>query len=449
VFAGTINQKGSFRFRAAQVGADTLLAQIIRTVQEAQGSKAPVQKLVDKIAGIFVPAVMSISLVSLVAWIIFGGSSGLTLGLLSMVTVLVIACPCALGLATPTAIIAGVGKAAENGILVKDAESLEIVHKINAIVLDKTGTLTEGHPEVTKVVFASDDGSIKLLSALYSLESQSEHPIAGAITKYCKAHDVPAIPVNSFSSITGGGISGFCNGTLYFAGSSKLLQSMNISIPENLASEAATLSAQANTVTWLCDYSKALAIVAVADKIKAGSAKAVAQLQQAGVEVYMLTGDNPHTAKAIAGQAGIVHFQADMSPGDKMNFIKELQERGKVVAMAGDGINDSQALAQANVGIAMGHGTDIAMDVAMMTIISSDLSKIPSAISVSRKTVRLIRQNLFWAFCYNVIGIPIAAGILYPFNGFLLNPMIAGAAMALSSVSVVSNSLRLRWASME
>ena len=449
VFAGTINQKGSFQFRAEKVGSDTLLANIIKMVQVAQGSKAPVQKLVDRIAGVFVPVVMGIALLSLLAWVVLGGNNGFTHGLLAMVTVLVIACPCALGLATPTAIMAGIGKGAENGILIKDAESLETAHNVNAIVLDKTGTITEGHPEVVSVMWRDGIDVHKLSAVLYSIEAQSEHPLAGAITKYFKEKRTETLPVTSFSSITGGGVTAVYDHTIYFAGSRKMVASMNIIIPPDLALQADTLSAQANTIIWLTDHAKALAFAAITDKVKPTSAQAVATLQGMGIDLYMLTGDNELAAKAIAAQAGIKNYKAETSPADKANFIKELQDRGKIVAMVGDGINDSQALAQADVSIAMGKGTDIAIDVAKMTLISSDLAHIPRAIKLSRKTVQIIRQNLFWAFIYNMIGIPLAAGALYPVNGFLLNPMIAGAAMALSSVSVVSNSLRLKWGNLD
>jgi Cu2+-exporting ATPase len=445
VFAGTINQKGSFQFEAKEVGSNTVLARIIKAVQEAQGSKAPVQQQVDKIASVFVPVVMMIALVTLAIWVIFGGPSGFTHGLLSMVTVLVIACPCALGLATPTAIMVAVGKAAESGILVKDAESLETIHKVNTIVFDKTGTITEGHPEVSRIEFANGTDEAKLSAVLYSLELNSEHPVAGAITRYFAGLSTGKLAVNSFDSITGGGVTGFCDRTLYFAGSMRLMESMNIVLPPDLVSAAASLTANANTIIWLSDHGKALAVVGIADKIKSDSAAAIAQLCDTGIEVHMLTGDNEQTAAAIGAAAGITHIKANASPAEKEQYISQLQSQGKIVAMVGDGINDSQALARADVSIAMGKGTDIAMDVAKMTIISSDLTKILTSIKLSHKTVRLIRQNLFWAFVYNVIGIPIAAGILYPVNGFLLNPMIAGAAMALSSVSVVSNSLRLRW----
>lgn len=456
VYAGTINQKGSFRFIAEKVGGDTLLAQIIKMVQEAQGSKAPVQKLVDRIAGIFVPIVIGLAVLSLVVWWIAGGESGLTQGLLAMVTVLVIACPCALGLATPTAIMVGVGKGAEHGILIKDAESLEQARRINAIVLDKTGTITEGKPEVTDILWVKNDaGANKVtipaadekleaeqLEALASIERQSEHPLAGAVVSYLGK--TGNLPVTGFESLTGLGAKARIGEHTYFIGNLKLLESNQVSIAGSLRKASDQCLDEAKTVIYFAKDRQALAVVAIADRIKPGSAEAVKQLQAQGIEVYMLTGDNPATAKAIAQQVGITHFKGEVLPADKALFIKELQRQGKIVAMAGDGINDSNALAQADVSIAMGKGSDIAMDVSKMTIISSDLSKIPQAIKLSKYTVAAIRQNLFWAFIYNVIGIPIAAGMLYPVNGFLLNPMIAGAAMALSSVSVVSNSLRLK-----
>lgn len=440
VFAGTINQKGSFQFRADKVGGDTVLAQIIKMVQQAQGSKAPVQKLVDKIAGIFVPIVILIAVLSLIAWIILGGDNGFTQGLLALVTVLVIACPCALGLATPTAIMAGVGKGAENGILIKDAESLELAKKVNAIILDKTGTITEGKPAVTDILWLNNDKSQR--RALASLERKSEHPLAEAIAKHLE--DVPGLPVHHFQSITGFGARAHVGDKMFYAGNALLLKQNSIVINAELVNSANRWLGESKTVIYFADDKQALAVIAIADKIKDTSIEAVRELQQAGIEVYMLTGDNRATAKAIAQQAGIKHYKAEVLPADKADFVKKLQQQGKVVAMVGDGINDSNALAQADVSIAMGKGSDIAMDVAKMTIISSDLSKIPKAIKLSRYTVSFIRQNLFWAFIYNLIGIPIAAGVLYPVTGFLLNPMIAGAAMALSSVSVVGNSLRLR-----
>lgn len=441
VFAGTINQKGSFQFTAVKVGKETMLAQIIRMVQDAQGSKAPVQKLVDKIAGIFVPVVIGIALITFVLWIVLGGQSGLVQGLLAAVTVLVIACPCALGLATPTAIMVGVGKGAENGILIKDAESLELAKKVNAIILDKTGTITEGKPQVTGVKWLNEDETVKQI--LFSLEKQSEHPLAEAVVKHMSG--TAPVSLNTFESITGKGAKASYNNENYWAGNRKLLLENNITFADELQLQADKWSEQSKTVIWFADSTQALAVIAISDKIKETSIEAIKQLQQMGIDLYMLTGDNEATAKAIAQQTGIANYKAEVLPQHKADFVKKLQQEGKIVAMVGDGINDSTALATADVSIAMGKGSDIAMDVAKMTIISSDLSKISQAIRLSKQTVATIKQNLFWAFIYNLIGIPIAAGILFPINGFLLNPMLAGAAMALSSVSVVSNSLRLKW----
>ena len=441
VFAGTINQKGSFVFKAEQVGHETMLAQIIKMVQDAQGSKAPVQKLVDKIAGIFVPTVMAIALFTLIMWIIFGGNNGFVHGLMAAVTVLVIACPCALGLATPTAIMVGVGKGAENGILIKDAESLELAKKIDALVLDKTGTITKGKPEVTDVHWLEQNERWQRI--LFSIEKQSEHPMAEAVVRHFSTTEV--IQPTQFESITGKGAIGYYGDDKYVVGNLNLLKNNGIEIASDLLMTAQNWQKQAKTVIYFAKSSHTLAVIAISDKIKETSAQAIEQLKKMGIDIYMLTGDNAATAKAIAAQTGISHFKAEMLPQAKARFIKQLQKDGKTVAMVGDGINDSSALATADVSIAMGHGSDIAMDVAKMTIISSDLSKIPQAIKLSRQTVKTIKQNLFWAFIYNIIGIPIAAGLLYPVNGFLLNPMIAGAAMAMSSVSVVSNSLRLKW----
>ncbi|OLY94561.1 Cu2+-exporting ATPase [Cnuella takakiae] len=446
VFAGTINQKGSFQFRAEKVGGETLLAHIIKMVQEAQGSKAPVQKLVDKIAGIFVPIVIGIALLSFISWVVLGGANGLTQGLLALVTVLVIACPCALGLATPTAIMMGVGKGAEHGILIKDAESLELAHKIDTLILDKTGTITNGKPEVVDIIWKDGAGVEELSSLLFTIERQSEHPLAGAVVNYFKNKKVQQLSLDHFESITGKGIEVMYDGNTYFLGSPRFLQLQHIKIDSMLAKKANHWLSEAYTVIWLSDRENALAAIAIADQIKETSADAIHQLQKMGVEVHMLTGDNGQTAKAIAQKTGIQHYKAEVLPQDKADYVKALQASGRKVAMVGDGINDSQALAQADVSIAMGRGSDIAMDVAKMTLMTSDLARIPQAIILSRQTVRTIRQNLFWAFIYNLIGIPVAAGLLYPFTGFLLNPMIAGAAMALSSVSVVTNSLRLKWA---
>ncbi|MGX7666329.1 heavy metal translocating P-type ATPase [Flavobacterium pedocola] len=441
VFAGTLNQKGSFQYKAEKIGSDTLLSQIITMVQNAQGSKAPVQKLVDKIAGIFVPIVIVISILALMAWIAFGGENGFTQGLLAMVTVLVIACPCALGLATPTAIMVGVGKGAEKGILIKDAESLELAKKIDAVIFDKTGTLTEGKPSVVATLWKAENHHLH--SILLSIEEKSEHPLAEAVTKqYSGMHTKE---VTEFESITGFGVKAKVDNQTYFVGNKRLLEENNIEIEVFFSEFIARQAELGHTLIYFSDEQKILAVLAIADKIKETSIEAIKQLKALAIEVIMLTGDNESTAAAVAKTVGLTEYKAAVLPEDKLTYVKVLQTEGKTVAMVGDGINDSAALAQADVSIAMGKGSDIAMDVAHMTIISSDLLKVSQAISLSKQTVKTIKQNLFWAFIYNLIGIPIAAGLLYPINGFLLNPMIAGAAMALSSVSVVSNSLWLKY----
>ncbi len=443
VYSGTINQKGSFRFRAEKVGKDTFLAQIIKMVQDAQGSKAPVQKLVDKVAGIFVPVVIGIAIVTFLLWATLGGENAITHAFLAFVTVLVIACPCALGLATPTAIMVGVGRGAENGILIKDAESLEIGHKVDAIILDKTGTITEGQPALTDIQWFLKD-STKESAVLLAIESESEHPLADAVVRSLQGDVLQKAQIERFESITGRGVKAIYEGNTYFVGNKKLLDENNIGIAGDMKALADKLQNEAKTVIWFADEQNVLALLAIADSIKETSALAIETLKKQGIDVYMLTGDNENTAAAVSGKVGIDHYKAEMLPADKAEFVKTLQDQGKVVAMVGDGINDSQALAQANLSIAMGKGSDIAIEVAKMTLISSDLNLIPKALKLSKETVKTIKQNLFWAFIYNVIGIPIAAGVLYPFYGFLLDPMIAGAAMALSSVSVVTNSLRLK-----
>ncbi|WP_020604038.1 heavy metal translocating P-type ATPase [Spirosoma spitsbergense] len=447
VFAGTINQTGAFRFTAQKVGGDTVLAQIIRLVQEAQGSKAPVQKLVDKIAGIFVPIVLGIAILTFVAWMVFAGENAFTHALLTSVTVLVIACPCALGLATPTAIMVGVGKGADNNILIKDAESLELGYRVNAVVLDKTGTITQGKPTVTDVAWqVAGPEAATLLPVLYALESQSEHPLASAVVEKVR-HDYPdltGVALDTFESLTGQGVSGSYAGKTYSIGNARSLANRTIVADAAVQKWATQWQQEAKTVVFFANDQRVLAILAIADPVKETSSEAINTLKQRGIAVYMLTGDNEQTAGAVARAVGIQDYRAEVLPTEKADFIKQLQAKGSVVAMIGDGINDSQALAQADVSIAMGHGSDIAMDVAKMTLITSDLTSVPKALYLSKKTVQTIRQNLFWAFIYNLIGIPLAAGLLYPINGFLLNPMIAGAAMALSSVSVVTNSLRLK-----
>lgn len=442
VFAGTINQKGSFQFIAEKVGESTLLSQIIQRVQEAQGSKAPVQKLVDKIAGIFVPTVLGIAILTFIIWMVFGGENAFTHALLTSIAVLVIACPCALGLATPTAIMVGMGKGAENNILIRDAESLELGHRVNAVILDKTGTITEGKPSVKSIEWLngnSDESSI-----LLALESQSEHPLATAVVLFLKENGSKSISLEYFESITGKGVKAKYQSKSYFVGNLRLLEDFKLSLSTEWNSKAEKWEQEAQTVVYFGNEEGLIAMIGIQDQIKASSKAAIKQLHEMGIEVHMLTGDNPHTADSVAKEVGIKQFKAEVLPSDKSEFVKLLQSKGKIVAMVGDGINDSEALAQADVSIAMGHGSDIAMDVAKITLITSDLQKVPQAVNLSKLTVNGIKQNLFWAFIYNLIGIPIAAGILYPINGFLLDPMIAGAAMAMSSVSVVANSLRLK-----
>jgi len=363
---------------------------------------------------------------------------------MSMVTVLVIACPCALGLATPTAIMVGIGKGAENNILIKDAEALEQAYKMNALVLDKTGTITEGKPSVEKIEWLPGSDTELYTNILFSLEKVSEHPIADAVVNNLK-QDAIFIKIDDVQSITGKGIAGMYNKTRYFVGGHKLINENKILIDPSFAGLAEKWEEEARTIIYFADSTRVLAIISVSDTIKKNSASAIQQLKQMGIEVYMVTGDNEKTAEAVAKITGVTNYKAGMLPSDKAVFIKALQADGKIAGMVGDGINDSQALATADISIAMGKGSDIAIDAAKMTIISSDLSIIPIAIRLSRNTVKTIKQNLFWAFIYNIIGIPLAAGVLFPINGFLLNPMIAGTAMALSSVSVVSNSLRLKW----
>jgi len=444
VFTGTINQKGTMNISAQKVGDETLLAQIIKMVQEAQGSKAPIQKNVDKIASVFVPTVMMIALVTFIVWMVSGIENSFTYGLLSAITVLVIACPCALGLATPTAIMVGIGKGAQLGILIKDAEALELSKNINAIILDKTGTITEGKPKVESLVWNKQLSNInELTQILFSIESKSEHPLAQSVCDYLKQTD--AMVIDGFENITGKGVKAHVNGVLYFVGSMSFMNDMKLSLSDDLQKEFNDYSEQAYTVFAFSNQQEVLALIAITDKIKETSIQAINGLQEMGIDVYMLTGDSEVVAKNVASKTGIKLYKSSVMPQDKAAFTKKLQSKGKVVAMVGDGINDSNALAQADVSFAMAKGSDIAMDVAKVTIMSSDLMQLLKAIHLSRLTVSKIRQNLFWAFIYNVIGIPLAAGILFPVNGFLLNPMIAGGAMALSSVSVVTNSLLLKF----
>ncbi|MDR1160968.1 MAG: heavy metal translocating P-type ATPase [Tannerellaceae bacterium] len=444
VLAGTVNQKGAFTMQATGVGQATVLAQIIRMVQEAQGSKAPVQRIVDKISRIFVPAVVVIAVVTFLVWLIAGGASFFSYGLLAAVSVLVIACPCALGLATPTALMVGIGKAAERHILIKDAYALENLCKIDTVVLDKTGTLTEGAPQVIDSYWLSES-NVCYLDILYTAELKSEHPLASAIINWMEDSGASVFEPEHFESITGQGVCMKEGNTTYWVGNKKMSDSFHTAIPHKAAKHIAHWEEAGYSIVYYGEESVLLAVLAITDRIRKTSLAAVDNLKKQGIEVHLLTGDTQRSAEIVASASGIEHVKAGVSPNDKDEYIKALQRAGKKVAMVGDGINDSQALARADVSIAMGKGADIAMDVAMVTLITPDLSLLSKAIRISKQTVRLIRQNLFWAFIFNLIGIPLAAGVLYPVYGLLLNPMIASAAMAFSSVAVVTNSLRLKW----
>lgn len=444
VLAGTINQKGAFTMEATSVGGTTVLAQIVQMVQSAQGSKAPVQRIVDKISGIFVPVVVLLSFLTFVCWLVIGGESYFSYALLSAVSVLVIACPCALGLATPTALMVGMGKGAEQHILIKDAFALENLCKVDTVVLDKTGTLTEGVPVVTDSYWISDD-NIRYLDVLYTAEQKSEHPLASAILCWLEEFGAKVCEAENFESLTGRGVRIQVEGVTYWVGSQGLLDIFQAGIPEKVRKQIGQWQEDGQSVVFYGQETRLLAVLAISDRIKPTSAEAVKELKKQGIEVHLLTGDGVRTAERVAATLDIGYYKAEVMPNDKEEYIISLQQQGKKVAMVGDGINDSQALARADVSIAMGKGTDIAMDVAMVTLITSDLLLLPGAIRLSKQTVRLIYQNLFWAFIYNVIGIPLAAGVLFPINGLLLNPMLASAAMAFSSVSVVLNSLRLKF----
>ena len=443
VIGATLNKTGSFRIRAEKVGSDTVLSQIIQMVREAQGSKAPVQKLADRIAAIFVPVVISIAIVSALIWYLAGPSPQLTYAFVTLVTVLIIACPCALGLATPTALMVGIGKGAENGILIRDASVLERVNKVDSIVVDKTGTITTGEPAVREMRSVSGQDDPELLKLVKSVESQSEHPLAEAISRYLSDHLKDGIELQEFDYITGQGIRAAHKQHELLIGNEALMQENDVQIPNGLLSSARENAAAATRVYVARNGILELQFQ-VEDAIKPTSLKAIRALRDSGIEVHMMTGDNEQVAGEIARKTGIDNYRAGVMPEDKLQYVKELQQQGHRVAMVGDGINDSPALAQADIGIAMGKGTDVAIESAQITLVKGDLEKIRSAIALSRSTLQTIKQNLFWAFFYNVIAIPIAAGVLYPVNGFLLNPMIAGAAMSFSSVSVVMNSLRLK-----
>lgn len=446
VVAGTINTTGSFTFKATKVGSETLLAQIIKMVEDAQGSKAPIQALADKISSVFVPVVLVIAFVTFGVWLLVGSqylgfSQALSFGLVSFVGILVIACPCALGLATPTAIIVGVGKGAKEGILIKDAATLEKLHKVNTVVVDKTGTLTKGKPTLVDIKNLSNLSNDALVSIIASLEKKSEHPIAHAIVSYAEEKSVTIGAVSSFESLQGKGVQGSVDGTEYFVGNSRLINDLKLAFDSTQLDE---FTSQGKTPVILATKEKVLGFVMVADEIKPESVEAVKNLHALGIRVVMLTGDDEKAAKYIGSLVGIDEVMAHVLPQDKLAKIKELQADGRIVAMAGDGVNDAPALAQADVGIAMGTGTDVAIESAGITLLGGDISKLVKAIKLSKMTMRGIKQNLFWAFIYNIVGIPLAAGVFYPIFGWLLNPVFAGFAMAMSSVSVVSNSLRIK-----
>ena len=446
VVSGTINASGSFTFKATKIGSETLLAQIIKMVEDAQGSKAPIQALADKISSVFVPIVLVIAFLSLSAWLIVGSqylgfSQALSFGLVSFVGILVIACPCALGLATPTAIIVGVGKGAKEGILIKDAATLEKLHKVDTVIVDKTGTITIGKPTLVDIQNQSSLKNEELISILASLEKKSEHPIAHAIVNYAQEKRMSLFEISDFEGIKGKGLKGVIKDTEYFVGNAKLISDLGIAFD---AAQLDEFTSQGKTPVILATKDRILGFVMVADEIKAESVQAVKNLHFLGIKVVMLTGDDEKAAKYIASLVGIDDVVAHVLPEDKLKKIQELQAQGRIVAMAGDGVNDAPALAQADVGIAMGTGTDVAIESASITLLGGDISKLTKAIKLSKITMRGIKQNLFWAFIYNIVGIPLAAGALYPFFGWLLNPVFAGFAMAMSSASVVSNSLRIK-----
>lgn len=439
VSAGTINGNGTLSYRATRVASDTTLAHIVRMVQEAQSSKVPVQALVDRIAAVFVPTIIAIALLSLGVWLLCSPTDGLTHGMVALVSVLVIACPCSLGLATPTALIVGIGHGAKKGILIKDAAALETARRADTIVFDKTGTLTTGRPTVVASSFTDIQRDA---AALCALERRSSHPLAQAIVRDLQENDAPDLPVADFKNLPGSGLCATVNGHRYVAGQPERVVTQDVGISDEQRAKIRQWEEQAYTVVAVVRDETVVAVVAITDAMKPTSAEAVARLKRCGLHTVMLTGDSQQVAMRVGKSLGIDEVKARLLPEDKAAIVKALQEEGHVVAMVGDGINDSAALAQADLSIAMGSGSDIAMHTAQITLLSSDLLRLPQALRLSSVTMQTIRENLFWAFFYNVISVPVAAGILYPFCGFMLNPMVAGAAMALSSVSVVANSLR-------
>ena len=449
VFGATLNKTGSFRFRVTKVGADTMLAQIVQLVQDAQGSRAPIQRLADKISAIFVPTVVVIAILTFVVWFDFAPvGTRLPLALVNFVAVLIIACPCALGLATPTAIMVGTGKGAEHGVLIRNAEALEKAYQVTTVLLDKTGTITRGEPAVTDFLapnLAPNQDAAHLLQVIAAVERQSEHPLAAAVVRYATAQEVATkLVATEFRAVAGKGAAATVDGQAVLIGNRRLLSDEGATLSPALAAQAEQLLSHAKTVLYVAIAGQTVGLIGVADTVRDTSAAAIQRLQALGIEVVMMTGDNPQTAAQVAGQVGITRFFSEVLPHDKASKVKELQAEGRVVAMVGDGINDAPALAQANIGLAIGSGTDVAMEAAGITLMRSDLNGVVTAIELSRQTMRTIKQNLFFAFIYNTLGIPIAAGVLYPFFGVLLSPMLAAGAMALSSVSVLTNSLRLR-----
>jgi Cu+-exporting ATPase len=444
VIGATVNQTGSFLMRAERIGSETVLAQIVQMVAAAQRSRAPIQKLADTVSGYFVPAVIGLAIITFVVWSMVGPAPAMAYALVNAVSVLIIACPCALGLATPMSIMVGVGRAAQVGILVKNAQAIEVTEKVTHLVTDKTGTLTAGKPEVVSRIVANTVSERDLLQIVASVESQSEHPLARAIVESAKQKKIELRDVIDFQSVTSGGVSGKVEGKAILVGKEKFLADSNVRFPEELRNEARRLQEKAETTVWLAVNGDAAGVLGIADPIKPTTKEAVRELHAMDLKIIMCTGDNLRTAESVARELGIDEFKAEVMPGEKIEIVKDLKSKGAIVAMAGDGINDAPALAAADVGIAMGTGTDVAIESASITLVKGDLMGIVKAIHVSRAVMRNIRQNLFFAFIYNAIGVPIAAGVLYPFFGLLLSPMIAGAAMSFSSVSVIVNALRLR-----
>jgi Cu+-exporting ATPase len=444
VIGATVNQTGSFLMRAERIGSETVLAQIVQMVAEAQRSRAPIQKLVDTVSGYFVPAVIGVAIITFIVWSIVGPAPSMAYALVNAVSVLIIACPCALGLATPMSIMVGVGRAAQAGILVKNAQAIEVTEKVTHMVTDKTGTLTAGKPEVVSQIAANNVSERDLLRIAASVESQSEHPLARAIVEAVKKEKIELGNVTDFQSTTGGGVAGKLDGQTILVGKEKFLADSNVRFPEELTKEVHRLQEKAETTVWIAVNGDAVGVLGIADPIKPTTKEAVRALHEMDLKIIMCTGDNRRTAESVARHLGIDEFKAEVMPDEKIEIVRELKSQGAIVAMAGDGINDAPALAAADVGIAMGTGTDVAIETAGIILVKGDLMGIVKAINVSRAVMRNIRQNLFFAFIYNAVGVPIAAGVLYPFFGLLLSPMIAGAAMSFSSVSVIANALRLR-----